>query len=243
MSERLRFIYMHIPKTGGVSFRRALEDSCQADQILHVTNADNFSVDEIPNLDCYRLIHGHLSYVQISQISGFIRIVSLRDPISRCLSTYNFWRDLDPDDQSWPEEAREHIRAAHNMSLEELIDHPNPSIRRKFCNYQTWLLSGESNECVLMQDAHLENALKNLEKFDFIALNDQLDLSTCLLCLKFGLYSPEHTPRLNSSNIHTQLTYALREKVKIRNSLDLQLLSAVSGKSLFELNGITIPNL
>ncbi|MCY1509980.1 Sulfotransferase family protein [compost metagenome] len=228
---------MHIPKTGGVSFRRILEDNCKADQILHVVDTDNFSTATI-DLSHYRLIHGHLSYAQISSLSEFSWVISLRDPVSRCLSTYNFWRDLDPEDSAWSEDAREHILAAHTMSLENLIDHPSPSIRRKLNNYQTWLLSGESDEGIPMQEMHLKAALENLEKFDFIALSNELSLSTHLLCLKFGMYSPEHTSRLNISRSQTELTPQLRKKIEENNKLDYQLMLSVSKRGLLGLNGM-----
>jgi hypothetical protein len=96
-----RFLYLHFPKAGGVSFRTVLEDAFAAGEILHVIDTDAFAGISPDALGGYRFIHGHFTFDHVAHLDGFVKIVTLRDLVERCLSTYDFWRGLDPGAPHW----------------------------------------------------------------------------------------------------------------------------------------------
>jgi hypothetical protein len=220
---RPRFLYLHLPKTGGVSFRRVLEDSMRVDEILHVERPEEFGLYRPADRARFRLIHGHLGWAQVAPVEGYVTLVTVREPIGRCLSTYDFWRTLDPASPHWSPYARKQIAAAHALTLAEMCRHPDSDISGSFNNLQTWMLSGEPDVRVPMSPELFERALANLARIDFVALTSQLEIATALLCLRFGLFPPSAPPRLNVSRDRTPLTDELRHLLAEHNQLDLQL--------------------
>ena len=234
-----RYLYLHIPKTGGVSFRQVIENAFHVDEILHVTTPGDMLTHTDETLSQYRFVHGHFSMCHVEHLSGFKKITSLRDPVDRCLSTYNFWRGLNPSE--WPAKSQVQIMRAQKLSLEELIEHPDRLTQRHFHNVQTRMLSGLADESSPVTTEHLDMALKNLESFEFIALNEQLEDSRKMLCLKFGFYFPCAPVRLNQSTFRTPVSLELIDRLKVANGLDLQLLQALQNKGLAALNKIALP--
>jgi hypothetical protein len=220
---RPRFLYLHLPKTAGVSFRRVLEDSMRVDEILHVARSEEFGLYRDVDQARYRLIDGHLTFAQVAPIEGYLTLVTLREPIGRCLSTYDFWRTLDPTSAQWSPYARKQIAAAHDSPLAELCVHPDPEISGSFNNLQTWMLSGEPDVRAPMSPALLQRALANLARIDFVALASELEVATALLCWRFGLFPPVEQARLNVARDRTPMTDELRALLAHHNELDLQL--------------------
>ncbi|MES2818604.1 MAG: sulfotransferase family 2 domain-containing protein [Pseudomonadota bacterium] len=240
MGSQEKYLYLHIPKTGGVSFRQIMEDAFPVDKILHVARPADILTHTNETLDQYRFIHGHFSMCHVEHLSGFKKITSLRDPVSRCLSTYDFWRGL-TDSPAWPERSRIQIRRAQALSLEGLIDHPDPLTSRHFNNVQTRMLSGIADDSMIMTAEHLEMALNNLASFEFIALNEQLEESREMLCLKFGFYFPGDPVRLNQTSVRSAVSSELVDRLKASNQLDMQLIQALQGRGLESINNVIRP--
>jgi hypothetical protein len=239
MDAGTRFIYLHVPKTGGVSFRRVLEDSFRANETLHVVRTEEFAEEYSPaDLARYRFIHGHFTFDQIAHVEGFVRIITLRDPLQRCLSTYDFWRGQDPTSPQWSAVSRKQITAANTLSLADLCAHPDPEIAGSFNDHQTRMLSGEPSHAVPMTPEHLERAVRSLAEIDFIALAEQLDRAALLLCLRFGLFCPSQPARLNVSQRRTPMSPELHAVLAAHNAIDLQLLRHLEAESPLRLSRI-----
>ncbi len=238
MNEEPRFLYVHIAKTGGVTFRQVLENSCRADEIFHAVPPESILEQDEQSLKGYRLVHGHFNLAQTRHLTGFKKITTLRDPVARCLSAYNFWRGLDADSGSWPPAAQSKIRAAQGCTLIEMIQHPDLSIRHTFHNMQTRLLCGESDLQKDLTEQHLQRAQEELRQFDFIGLNNELDLSMQLLCHKFGLFLPKRIPALNSSPHKIQPDVSTLKMLAESNQLDARLLEWANRRGLYRLNGM-----
>jgi hypothetical protein len=119
-------ISVHVPKTGGTSFRKILQslygDGFREDYpwtenrpIWMIQGFDDLSQAEIrDSLRDIRCIHGHFparKYAPLQSVEGLgIQLVTwLRDPIERAVSTYLFLRSLNtPADQQpdWERKAK-----------------------------------------------------------------------------------------------------------------------------------------
>lgn len=238
MTDEPRFLYMHIAKTGGVTFRQILENSCRADEIFHAVPPESILEHDNQSLSRYRLVHGHFNIAQIRHLTGFKKITTLRDPVSRCMSAYNFWRGLDASNSQWPPAAQNKIRAAQRCTLAEMIQHPDPLIRHTFHNMQTRLLCGETNQKDNLSEQNLLQAQDELQRFDFIGLNNDLDMSMQLLCRKFDLFLPTRIATLNRSMNKVQPDASTLKMLEEANQLDACLLKWASRLGLHQLNGM-----
>ena len=233
-----RFLYVHVPKTGGVSLRTVLDSSFAAGEILHVVDTGGFAGTPRESLARYRFIHGHFTLDQIAHLDGFVRIVTLRDPIERCLSIYDFWRAQDPDAPHWPAGSRKQIAAAKTLPLAELCTHPDHEIAAPFNDFQARLLSGHLALHLPMTERHLERALALLATIDFIALTADLDLATLLLCFRFGLYPPDVPTRLNVSRDRIDPSAELRAVLAAHNTFDQRLIDVLAARGAVRLAGL-----
>ncbi|MET1081387.1 MAG: sulfotransferase family 2 domain-containing protein [Pseudomonas sp.] len=239
MNKQDRYLYLHIPKTGGVSFRQVIENAFHVNEVLHVLNPKEILEHTDDSLARYRFVHGHFSAFHVEHLYSFKKITSLRDPVARCLSAYDFWRGL-TDSSDWPENSRAQIRRSKAFSLEELIDFPDWLTSKHFNNHQVRMLRGAVEETAAVTAEHLAMALKNLESFSFIALNEQLQQSREMLCLKFGFFLASSSVRLNQSSNRSSVLPELIEKLTVANSLDIQLLQSLRGRGLAAINNIDL---
>src|SRR5947209_2429097 len=88
-------IFLHVPKTGGTTFRKILERSYSGEAVLTLKGADytadfeNFANSAESERRRYRLIQGHLYFGFHDLVPGDSSyVVWLRDPIARALSFY-----------------------------------------------------------------------------------------------------------------------------------------------------------
>jgi hypothetical protein len=218
-------IFLHLPKTGGVTLRRTLKWKYAP----HMLNFETLtkpakSLGDVPLSERRnaRVLTGHLHY----GVHDFIPrrceyITLLREPIARVVSYYYYIL-------GHPKHWRHAELVRSGMSLDEFVQ---TSAERGVENDQTRMLSGrgagELDAGTLGRKA-LDEAKRNLEKFLIVGLTERFDESFILirraLAWKFPLYV--------TANVSTRpkpASEAAVELIRQRNQLDLELYEFARG--------------
>ena len=197
-------IFLHIPKTGGTSFRFILENTfglsnCHTNQTKQrvFDQADlDFARKVFPNL---RSMAGHnlIDPLQLSVADPF-HMTFLREPVARVISQYQDGV----------------LRGHDRRTFEEVLRE-----RKNLENLQVKLMAGERN---------LDKAKRYLEQCRFIGLTEKFDLSLHILerlCPdKLNLrYKRKVVARDNTVKNNIQGDARLMEMAREYNQLDLEL--------------------
>jgi Sulfotransferase family len=201
-------IFSHIPKTGGTSFRFILENSFGISH-CHANHAKKpvFAQDDLEFAKKFfprlRSIAGHSLVNPLNlSVANPFYITFLREPISRVISHYQYSVALGNNRKTFEESLR---------------------AEGKFENLQVKIIAGERN---------LEKAKHSLEKFDFVGLTEQFDLSLRVLerlapCKLNLNYKRKVVAKDNSIKKSLQGNARLMEMAAEINQLDMELYAFV----------------
>ncbi len=227
-------IFIHIPKTGGITLRRVLEQQYPPSQV-HVFDYENllFAIARFGRLlpaqrAQYRLFIGHV-YFGLDRLLPMpsTYITFLRDPVERIISHYYFDRTLTRD-------AFGQERKPSRISLFEYLNDPN---RIETQNYQVRMLAGVSprgGESQLTRAA-LDTAKENLKnRFSVVGLTEEYDTSLLLLQRAFGWTIPPYARRnvTKTKPPRSEIDARAREWMEEHNTLDRELYAF--GSELFQ---------
>jgi hypothetical protein len=190
------YIFNHIPKCGGLSYRALLEEILGRERVEHISI--NLEEEYHPNPDDYRqytMLMGHFG-VRWNEIVGPGRrwLTALREPIDRVVSTYYYWRHNAPVSTESP-----WLYMAQTMSLDEFIRSGHYTVLQGIENAQTWQLADDLRRryrTVPERDA-LAAAKQNLDEFDFVGIYEEFGRSVKGLCDYLGVAGPSSIPRVN----------------------------------------------
>ena len=217
-------IFLHIPKTGGTTFRKILEGYYPRKEILtfsdanHTAEVERFAKSAESARAGYRLIQGHLYFGLHRFVPGESSYVTwMRDPISRSHSFYSHVR-------SHPEHYLHRRLMEHRLDLKSLVERNETP---ELFNLQTRMIAGQRNdETSGIDRSTLEIAKKNLEeKFCFVGLTEEFDASLVLLSEVLGWNIPFYmkrnvtSERVGPKRVNAETDRLLREA----NALDLEL--------------------
>ena len=155
-----RIFFFHIPKCAGTSVWKFLTKIYGRDKVFQIASADHvktFNEEDADDLRRYAVIGGHhfLSTYQakLGALDDYFKVTTLRDPIERIISNYNFIR------RDW---RHKRYREVRQSTFEDFAMHEAP-------NAQTKLLADNTDD--------LERAIDTLDNwFDFCTTSDRADL-------------------------------------------------------------------
>ena len=226
------FLFIHIRKTAGSSLRGLLTNLFPVNRVL--SNAHSVSGPQEPSDAIFATGHVGFDYVRRFAVPPTIFTV-IREPVSRCLSAYHFFRGNDEHffralaadwtDAEYQSRRRFTDRARHLDMLRFLVEEEVVA-RAWLSNIQVRQLAGDS--CVGLTDADprlLETALANLGKCDLAGIVERLDDTLRLLgqVMNWGRLGPlqhlNRTIRPETPDVDPRCLEILRSW----NSLDLRL--------------------
>ncbi|MBW4517313.1 MAG: sulfotransferase family protein [Timaviella obliquedivisa GSE-PSE-MK23-08B] len=188
------FYYIHIPKTAGMTFRTVVADYFHSDEICPATLGHMMAQVNPQDLPKYRLLRGHLVYVDFKTLlpkKNFVHATMLREPVAQLVSHYEYIRRMPTD----PDYAK-----VKEMSLEEFVQYFTiANLRRNTQTYHVAKAARFDIEHLPAQDV-FEIALESLDHFAFAGLVERFQDSLFLLSYIFGWRPIMNTRKENASN-------------------------------------------
>jgi Sulfotransferase family len=226
--------FLHIPKTAGTSFAKALSDIFSMRTYSMLTD-DNLEPARRSLGDC-ELIMGHFTMHGILRHFPDAQILTmLRHPVTRAISQYQGWHDspVDPNWESYLERdkiAAEALAFTRGADIEQYFASEWEPITRQFTNYQTYILSGRripSTPFKVWEVDVLEEAKKNLtDSIRFCGLTERMDESLVLLRATLGFRGPIPPVAALNPSLHRSEQWRIPEivrRIESRSPMDLEL--------------------
>jgi hypothetical protein len=176
LTDKPRFVHLHIPKTAGTALRQAMERllgrNFRVAPHLHEGN-----VEEYYGTD-HALFSGHFGFPAARRLGGDI-ITMLRHPVDRLVSLHAFWRQCHKEGT----EVSQKTRLAARYSFEEfLCIDDDPYIVEELLNRMTWQLSHggllfqrtEARMAGVDEDQLIETALRNLADCRVVGIQEDM---------------------------------------------------------------------
>lgn len=223
-----RYVFNHVPKTGGISFLAMCRQNLAASEISPHLSEDDLASSA--TLEQYRLIAGHFSLLAQARISeGRYSMTLLRDPIQAILSTYSFWRAA--------LEATPLTNKAKELSFSDFVSYfaDAPSVIYNRFTHHFAAIERDCPGYAGSQSSLLAAAKRNLAMFDFVGICEQFERSARLLCRNLMWQLPAAIPHENRSRPNGQgleIDDRTMRVLRDRNELDLELYAYAV--SLFE---------
>jgi hypothetical protein len=216
-----KVIFLHIPKTAGMTLKVQFEKNYQDRPIFNTQLGNIFTGQNwnqfqgllqrkpFEERNRYGLYKGHMNFGLHKLLSGPVEYITfLRDPVQRVISHYRMLRrhEIIPPDQFL------------NPSRLSGSYWGHPDFYRSFDNAQTRALSGADPDLPLgcCTEEHLRQAEVNIESsFKLVGLTEQFDLSLLLLHHLCGwgirFYVPRNVAPPSTGKISPRVLEAIRE--------------------------------
>jgi hypothetical protein len=215
------YLFVHIPKTAGTSFRIALARILSDAAISPPFVASRLSEKDIQTLDQYRIVAGHISIDDVARFRDRQVLTILREPADRCLSWYYFAHNI----ERAPGQTAE-VRAAQELTVDKFFRLERQTLFRNIFNRQTRQLGGH----VLDPDIDLNRALgrakRALREAGWVGLVATLPADLARLRNRFREFSIFDLPRLNvtqSRQAPDGLDPGILASIRALNAYDLDL--------------------
>lgn len=223
----VRAIFIHIPKTAGVSFRDALGQGFGEDAVSPLFAASHLSDEDAENLRRYDIIAGHISIDDIHKhFPGAILLTVLREPIDRCISWYYFARRQGPSVFS-------DVIAAQTHCLDDFFSLDEGVTYRNIFNRQVRQLGGHALCQTTNMESVFASAQETLKRCSWIGRHESLEEDIKKLALLFPEMASVQMPRLNATGGRLaveELDTLLLSKIERYNRYDMVLYNSLLGR-------------
>ncbi len=227
-TNKKQFFFMHIPKTGGTSFRKVLNKSFKSSEIypngsemkLHngYPKLNKVKKTQKNHWNNINLLRGHYPFVTGSLLGeNTIYLTILRNPISRCVSYLHHIQRKNTK-KSLDEIFDETKRASSNLQVKYFSDNDINNI-----NY-----FGEENISVKA----LKLAKQNIDRCNFVGINEDFIKSIELLGKMYKLKLNEIVKKNSGDYSIDNVDQNLLKKIKQNNKFDMELYDY--GKTKYE---------
>jgi hypothetical protein len=217
-------IFLHIPKTGGMTMDGVIErlyrqgQRFATDPFRHWESLDQFRALPEEQRASYPIIYGHMAFgIHEAVPNPCSYFTILRDPIDRTVSAYHY--------------VRENVDHPYHRTLHDSgLDLKGILERRAFAvvppNQQVKMLTGYYDKDYVMGRPELERAKRNLvEHFSVAGVTESFDQALVLVADRYGWrdvwYEVRNTTRKRPDV--RQLDPATLEALRDYNALDLEL--------------------
>ncbi|MED4080651.1 sulfotransferase family 2 domain-containing protein [Halalkalibacterium halodurans] len=202
-------LFLHIPKTGGLTLRGIIEDQYAKDERLKYPRLQPARFHSLPKrkLTSLRCVYGHFGYgIHSTLHQPFTYITILRDPVERVISTYYFVLQN-------PQNRLHH--QVKQMSFEQFVASDLPVVS----NHQTRLISGKPIPHLALAKKHLN------QHFSIVGITDMYAQSIFLMSQRFGWKNVQYTKKNKTKHRLKQEDFSQETiaTIRKRNELDLAL--------------------
>jgi Sulfotransferase family len=213
------YLFVHIPKTAGTSFRGALANALGDDAVSPHFSASRLSEEDINRLDRYRVIAGHISIDDATPFRSRHLLTVLRNPTDRCLSWYYFARN-----QSAPGQSPE-VRAAQECTVRDFFRLDRATIFRNIFNRQVRQLGGHVMNTDIDLNVALNRAKTTLRDAAWVGRIETLPSDLVRLQNRYLEFADFELPKLNITRNRKSL-----------DALDPEIISQISSLNAYDLD-------
>ena len=212
-----KIFFLHIPKSGGLTFRAILQDHYALGTYKNGSDMEN-SETLFPSLQDYSLICGHFLYSEIKEpLAGFSKITVLRDPVSRVISEHHYILSREHQKKGIKKNPAE-VCKEHFLPSE---GDPIETAENIACKCLSQL---DPSDLSIPIEKHLESAKKSLaQDFAFIGITERMEESIALFHRLFGWTSPPWTPVHNTTSEKKPYPQEVLDAIARRNWADIEL--------------------
>lgn len=223
-------IFMHIPKTGGLTLRKIIDQQYMKNEIYHISRGvDVNKLKERLNNGKIKAVYGHNRFGIHKYFSNrlFTYITLLRDPVERVISTYYYILER-------PQNRLHHL--AKEVTFKQFVEESYSEFHIPVNNHQTRFLSGQ-------KQPDLEMALKNMQQhFQVVGITEQYNESLFLMKKHFG-WKNIYYEKINQTSSRPKaadLPESLIQLIESKNELDLALYNAAKKRLNEQLSELSI---
>jgi Sulfotransferase family len=184
------FVFFHIPKTAGTTFRELLVEKLQPIKKLYVSDVSQISYISDEQLNSYDFVSGHVGTALLARLKPDCKkLTMLRDPLARTISQYQYLKKLTI---SYDVASDPYGNQFGDNTLKQLLEGTGDVfVNGLFRNTQTWSLVCGHQQAYRRVDLPdhevLAIAKENLEGMDFFGIVEKMESSLALLNQTFGL--------------------------------------------------------
>jgi sulfotransferase famil protein len=214
------YLFAHIPKTAGTSFRKGLTKALGEDAVSPPLFPSRLSQADVNRLDHYRAIAGHISIDDAALFRKRYLLTIVRDPADRCLSWYYYAHNHSAPRQTpdW--------RAARECTVHDFFRLDREIIFRNIFNRQVRQLGGHVLDSEINLSVALSRAKTTLRDAAWVGRVETLPADLLRLRNRFPEFLDFELPKLNVTQNRQSLGALdpdIISQIRLLNAFDLDL--------------------